>query len=1335
MARVLEQVQWLSLVDISGPFLAASVLNDVFPQGLDKIETPRRQRLRAAYDEWRDAVDEDDPELDALHVAWTRMVIQEALEYEDEVLVPRKRLDGKVVYRAPEHGVEMAPDFAVHADDGKPHLLIAIHPPETDLEKALPADRWPASPAERMTLLCRATEVRIGLVTNGEQWMLVNAPIGSTSGYTSWFARLWKQEPITLKAFVSLLGVRRCFGPPEDALDQLLERSIEFQEEVTDTLGEQVRRAVEVLLQALGRADQDRNGQLLKDVRPAELYEAGLTVMMRLVFILCAEERGLLLLGDPVYDQHYAISTLRAWLREEESQHGPEVLERRHDAWSRMLAVFRAVYGGVEHEALRMPALGGSLFDPDRFPFLEGRAKGTSWREEPAVPLPIDNRTVLLLLTALQLLEQRGGAQLLSYRALDVEQIGHVYEGLLEYTVARLPEVTLGLVGSKKVRHPTIGLSEMESLRAKGIKEASGHLADRTGRSATAIKNSLERGGNDDALIELIHACGGDETLSRRLLPFAELIRKDSWGALLVYRAGAFAVTRGADRRETGTHYTPRSFTESIVEKTLEPIVYVGPAEGKPREEWKLKTPAELLALKICDPAMGSGAFLVQVCRYLAERLVEAWAREEDAGRFVTVDGAVVGSADDHELLPKGVDDRLLIARRLIAERCLYGVDLNPLAVELAKLSIWLVTLAKGRPFGFLDHNLRCGDSLLGMHRLDQLTRLEMDPKRGSHQQRLFGRSIEAAVGKAVQLRKRLRGIRIRDIHDVEAMAHLDEGSREILGRSSLVADAFIGGVFRSDGKSKALAAAMDSLALEADRFLKGDGDTGKEIRRAARKALSMDLRKGRPVRRPFHWPLEFPEVFARDNPGFDGVVGNPPFMFGKNVTSNLGRAYNVHLSRLNRRANRNVDLCAHFFVRAFTLIRTDHCFAMLATSSISEGVTAAASLGTITDSGGVIYDARTKIKWPGKAAVYVATVAIRSGPWLGTRNLDGRSATAISPLLTEERTWELASLKANEGKAFVGVIPNGSGLFLSEEEFHALIAADERNEAVLRPYITGKDLNSSSRRPRRYIINFWDWPLSRAKQYEAVFRIVEEKVKPHRETLSDSKKRAKERWWLYEAPAKSLFHTIGQSGAFVRKPRRSPGSLSRAIAIARISKTGAFMFVPTDTVYAAEVVVIASDDYGFFAVLQSSLHIVFAWNRAGKMKTDLRYSPTLCFAPFPFPSVGEELRAIGQGFYSARKRVLETRDIGLTELYGQVHDPRCDDSDIIGLRDLAGVLDSQVLAAYGWEDIDLACGFHEVGYLPEGNRVRYAVSEEARVEILHRLSSLNRERHKAENA
>jgi hypothetical protein len=222
-----------------------------------------------------------------------------------------------------------------------------------------------------MAELLRASGVRLGLVTNGEHWMLVHAPKGETTSFISWYAELWLEERLTLRAFHTLLGVRRFFGPPDDTPEQLLERSAANQQEVTDQLGYQVRQAVEVLVRTLDRIDQDYGRTLLVGQDIAQVYESALTVMMRLVILFSAEERSLLLLGTRLYDQYYAVSTLRAQLREMADQHGEEVLERRADAWSRLLATFRAVFGGVQHEDVRLPAYGSALFDPDRFPFLE----------------------------------------------------------------------------------------------------------------------------------------------------------------------------------------------------------------------------------------------------------------------------------------------------------------------------------------------------------------------------------------------------------------------------------------------------------------------------------------------------------------------------------------------------------------------------------------------------------------------------------------------------------------------------------------------------------------------------------------------------------------------------------------------------------------------------------------------------------------------------------------------------------------------------------------------------------------------------------------------------
>lgn len=898
------------MVEVSGPFLAISVLEKIFPQGLISLDTQGKRRLRSAYDEWRDAIDENDPQLAELHQAWCTMVLKETLEFENAVLYP---VIDDFTYKTPDGAGKFSPDLILRNDgQNVPLLLISILPNDTDLEKVSTKDSWPVPMFERMTLLCRERNVRFGLITNGERWMLVNAPVGNTSSHASWYARLWFQEPITLKAFQSLLSVRRWFGPQEESLSSMLEESLLHQEEVTDTLGEQVKRAVEVLVQCLDKADQDRNRELLHDVAPSELYEAGLTVMMRLVFILCAEERGLLLLGDPVYDQYYALTTLRGQLSDEADQHGHEVLERRYDAWARLLAVSRVVFGGIAHETLRMPALGGSLFDPDRFPFLEGRSKGTCWNETAAQPLPIDNRTVLLLLEALQVLEQSGGALLLSYKALDVEQIGHVYEGLLEHTVRRLPADTLGLSSSQKAKNPNLSLAELESAKLDSDESLITIIENATQKSRSSIVNALAKEVDDTSFGKVVLVCGGDLALSNRIKPFTHLLRTDAWGNFIVYRANSFAVTLGTDRRETGTHYTPKFLTETIVETTLEPVVYIGPAEGKPREEWHLKSSSELLELKICDPAMGSGAFLVQVCRWLSELLVEAWGKEAEQGKFITLDGVALESAGSVEPMPFSLDERLLFARRLVAEKCLYGVDLNPLAVELAKLSIWLITLAKGRPFGFLDHNLRSGNSLLGIMDFEQIKNFTLAPKKKWNRS-LFSGEIDNAILKVIEIRKKIRSTNIIDISDIKHMESLDAEARAAIRKINVIADAMIGEVLIHSGKAEKLDAALFTISAFINEFL-CDSEQGKKF---FDERIKNTFRCSNENHIPFHWCLNFPEVFEQG--GFDAIVANPPW--GASLSTDLLRVWKDQAGQFLMRL---VDSFHLFTLQALELTKND---------------------------------------------------------------------------------------------------------------------------------------------------------------------------------------------------------------------------------------------------------------------------------------------------------------------------------------------------------------------------------------------------------------------------
>jgi len=257
----------------------------------------------------------------------------------------------------------------------------------------------------------------------------------------------------------------------------------------------------------------------------------------------------------------------------------------------------------------------GNLFDPDQFPFLEGRKPGTTWKDTPATPLLIDNRTVLHLLRSLQYLELHGEARRLSFRALDIEQIGDVYEGLLDHTAKRATEPVLSLTAAKG-DEPEVALSELERLQAKGESELLKLLKEQTGRSESALAKALATPKEGVEAKKLRPACGNDDVLFKRVRPFSGLVRNDTFDRPVVIRKGSVYVTAGTDRRSSGTHYTPRSLTEPIVQYTLEPLVYIGPAEGKPKEEWKLRSAKELLDLKICDMACGSGAFLVQAHRY-----------------------------------------------------------------------------------------------------------------------------------------------------------------------------------------------------------------------------------------------------------------------------------------------------------------------------------------------------------------------------------------------------------------------------------------------------------------------------------------------------------------------------------------------------------------------------------------------------------------------------------------------------------------------------------------------------------------------------------------------
>ena len=1337
MSIAKHHAEWLSLIEVSGPFLSLPVLVQRFPQGMDAHDPEHARTLRQVHEEWDQDQNGDRPD-PAIHRQWIDWVLRNTLDLGD-VLVGGQKIPQTLKADLAEHGETLRPDKVVMEPGwGKARLLIQTYPLKQKLSRVVEGKPWAASPDTRMMQLLHDTGVRIGLVTNGDQWMLVDAPKGETTGDSSWFASLWLEEPKTLQAFRTLLGSYRFFGvPEEETLERLLAQSAQDQQEVTDQLGYQVRQAVEVLVQTLDRANRDSGGALLKGVPEDKLYEAALTVMMRLVFLFCAEERDLLLLGDELYDKNYSVSTLREQLRITATNFGEEVLERRHDAWSRLLTTFRAVFGGIQHPRLKLPAYRGELFDPDQFPFLEGRTFGTKWKDTPSQPIPVDNRTVLHLLEALQVLQVRlpGGGpatpRKLSFRALSILQIGHVYEGLLDHTAVKATEPVLGLNGPRD-HEPEVPLSRLEALAAKGEDEVLAFVKEETGRSSVApVKRLLASRPDDLTLSRFRTACQGDEKLWERIKPFAGLVRLDTFDYPVVILPRSIYVTAGTDRRSSGTHYTEESLTKPIVQYTLEPLVYEGPAEGKPKDQWRLKLAAELLALKICDMACGSGAFLVQVCIYLSLRLLEAWEEAErrvEGSPRITPYGEVSTGLPDEQLIPLDRQERLIYARRLVAERCVYGVDKNPLAVEMAKLSLWLLTLAKDKPFTFLDHAIRCGDSLVGLSSINQLLRFSLTENAKVRpmfeQQR---QQIEKRLNATMLLRKQIETLPSNTPQDIERKTVMFENVVDQTKRLTYAADMLLAATWEVKNVGE-LESALNGMMAEVEYKFKEL--PVEQLEEEARERLRKVEITGR-----FHWPLEFPEVFV-ERAGFDAFVCNPPFMGGLKLFSEFGRSYRTylidHLGYGVSGVRGTADLSAYFFLNAYALLSSEGTLGMIATNTISQGDTRLVGLDRLLSLNSTIIRAVKSVRWPGTASLDVSLVWIRKGTWKGANILESVSVEYINSHLEESGATpqQPMPLRANEDRAFQGSNVFGLGFCLTPEEARTLIENDPRNKDVIFPYLDGDDFNSHfNHSSRRWIINFYNWPLDRsdadyagpvASDYPDCLNIIEREVKPSRVALlpiNHFNKGAARRWWQYGGPREALYLSLKK--------------VDRVLVTARVSPTNAVSWMPTSLVFHEKLVCFPEADDAFFSVMQSSFHWEWARRYTSTLgSTTLNYSPSACFLTFPFADYGSFLRLIGKEYYEHRKSVMAVRQEGLTKIYNRFHDTDESASDVQKLRDLHVEIDKAVAAAYGWSDLNLDHGFHET---KQG--MRFTISESARREVLARLLKLNHERYAEEVA
>jgi len=540
------------------------------------------------------------------------------------------------------------------------------------------------------------------------------------------------------------------------ALDSLVQESDRHGAGVCRSLKDGVLSASADVLTALVRPARPRRSAL------SDSFEQALTIVYRILFLLFAESRRLVPLWHPVYRDSYSIEALGALAERADSR----------GLWDALRAIARLAHAGCRAGDLQVTPFNGRLFAPARTPLAERR--------------DLDDEAARRALLALSTRPASDGAgrEKIAYRDLGVEQLGAVYETLLDY-------------------QPQIG------------------------------------------------------------------------------REGATLAAGSGVRKSTGTFYTPQPIADYLVRRTLSPLV-----DGAPTHR--------ILELRIVDPAMGSGAFLVAACRYLAQAFEGALIRE--------------GACHPGDL---GDDDRAAI-RRTIAGRCLYGVDLNPMAVQLARLSLWLATLSADRPLTFLDHRLQTGDSLLGAW-LDCLRRAPVPARLTSRRDEtgvLFDRArLHGAVAEALPVRfsiESVPGDTLADVRHKESELSRLRHPETSLSRWRRIADVWCACWF-TRGKSHVPSEAFLSLS---DLILSGHCPLPSRLA----ESYLAGAADATAEHRFFHWELEFPEVFfdasgsRRLLAGFDAVIGNPPWDMiradaGTNDARQHARASNSSVLRFTRNA------------------------------------------------------------------------------------------------------------------------------------------------------------------------------------------------------------------------------------------------------------------------------------------------------------------------------------------------------------------------------------------------------------------------------------------------
>jgi hypothetical protein len=694
-------------------------------------------------------------------------------------------------------------------------------------------------------------------------------------------------------------------------------------------------------------------------------------------------------------------------------------------------------------------------------------------------------------------------------------------------------------------------------------------------------------------------------------------------------------------------------------------------------------------------------------------------------------------------------------AVRDVVRHCIYGVDLNPLAVELCKVALWLEAHVPGEPLSFLNHHIKCGNAIVGYVRREDVESrgvpdeaFEMMPgddkevaallrkhnksERAGQKALKFDPEVERQLDEALKGWKGLDRLPEHTPEQVEAKRKRFESlskSAEALWMEQLaaipIAQFYIPKVKNRPG--------MHVTEEEFRSYWKG---ARKPQSQATAEAWAIAERK-----RFFHWFLAFPEVISAG--GFDCILGNPPYLGGKKIRDAYGDRFCGLITWLFEPIGLS-DLVVFFLRRIHSLLNPNGIAAFITTNSIKDGGVREDGLDAIIRQRAQVIMAIRAVRWPGRAKLFVSLISFAKQESQYTRYLDGVVVKNISSLLEDEdNLTPPTNLLAQSGRGYIGSVLYADAFFVAHSVRQAMIAADPRNADVVRPILNGDEANSSPEQsPSRSVICFRNFALDVARSYVAPFAYAETSIKAERQKYAvrggAANLRLAERWWLFGRYSVDMYRSIAA------KPR--------CFAAAITTKHLAFSSYRTDQIFTNALFVVDTDRWDHFAVLQSGLHESWARYYSSALKQDLRYSPSNCFETFPFPgdlwqTANPALVQVGEEYHEHRRRLMRELWLGLTPIYNLYH-ARDLTSELVAkvskmsadaahagfkglleLRRLHVALDNAVRDAYGWTDLNLGHDFVEVETLSENDRVRYTINPLARKEVLKRLLALNHAR------